>query len=117
MRSECNRSRPGEQRRGRLMVEMGLHRPGDEVKDALRLLPTGFDDGEDRLHKATSPFALGAERQFSPNDRMTQAALAGVVGRLNAVDLQERPKPFSMIVQFLTHALQPRVGAKDPAQQ
>ena len=41
---------------------MGLDCFCDEGEDALRLLPTGFDDSEDRLHKATSPFAPGAER-------------------------------------------------------
>ena len=57
------------------------------------------------------PGRFGAERELPPDDRVTQGALAGVVGRLDPLDMQKRPQPLPMVVQFPTHAHQPWVAA------
>ena len=77
----------------------------------------GFDHGEDRLHEAAALGALCAERQFPPDHRGTQGALADVVGRLDPFDVQERPQPIAMIVQSGAHSHKLRVAAEHPAQQ
>ena len=99
------------------MVEVSLDRFGDEGEDTAGLLSASLDDGQNRFYEPAASGALSPERELSPDDRMTQAALAGVIGRLDPVDVEERPKPLPMIVQLLAHPIEPRVAAIDSAQQ
>src|SRR6516164_1225884 len=91
---------------------------GREVFEAVAgLSMAGFHDGQDRLHEAAATGALGAERQLPPDYRRTQGTFADVVGRLDSLDVEERPKPVAMAIQRLTHPDQLRVAAEHPAQQ
>ena len=78
--------------------EVGLNGFGDEVEGAAFLLAAGFDDGEHRFDEAAAVGALRAERELSPDHGVTQGPLAGVVGRLDPLDANERPQPIAVIV-------------------
>jgi hypothetical protein len=99
------------------MVEVSLDRFGDKGEDVAGLLSARFDDGQNRLHEAASTSAWRAERELSPDDRVPQATLAGVVGRFHSLDIQQRPEPIAMLVQSVAHPLQTRVAAINSAQQ
>lgn len=99
------------------MVEVGLDRFGDEGEDVARLLSARLDDREDRFDDPAPRGALGPERQFSPDHRVTQAAFTGVVGRLDLLNIKERPKPLPMIIEFPAHADEPWIAAARSAQQ
>jgi hypothetical protein len=90
-----NHSRLGEQRGSGLVSEVSFDCFGDEGKDVAGLLAARLDDRQDRFHEATPLGALRAERQFSSDHRVTQGALAGVVGRFDPFGVQKRPEPQS----------------------
>ena len=86
------------------MVEVSFDGGSDEGEDVLGLLAAGFHDGQQGFHEAAARGALGAEREFSPDHRMPQGALASVVGGLDAFYVHEGPQPLAMIREFLRHA-------------
>lgn len=99
---------------GLLLVEVVLDGPGDVVDHGEVLLAAGFDGGQQGFDKPASLFALGAETQLSPDDRMTQAAFRRVIGRLDALHLKKCPQPFTVIEKLTTHPIH---GSAMTAQQ
>ena len=97
--------------------EVGLHRVRDVLEAVARLAMAGFDNCQDRFHKAAAAGALSAERQLPPDHRRAQGALADVVGRLDSFEIQERPQPVAVIVQRSAHAGQFRIATEHAAQQ
>ena len=77
---------------------------GDKVEDARVLLAASFNGGEHRLHEPAPGRALCAKRELPPNHRVTQRALAGVVGRLDPFHFQKGPQAIAMIIQRAAHA-------------
>ena len=73
----------------------------DELEDAPALFLAGLDDGQHRFDEAVAAFALGAETQLAPDHSVTQAAFAGVVGRLDYRITQERPQVLFVMIEFL----------------
>jgi hypothetical protein len=51
---------------------MSIDRTSQEVEGVAALLAAGFHHRQHRLDEATAVGALGAKRELSPNDRMTQ---------------------------------------------
>ena len=78
---------------------MGLDCCRDIGEDVAGLLPAGLDHRQHRLDKAAATRALRAEGQLTPDDRVPQGALTGVVGRLDLL-LQECPQPLPVLVQL-----------------
>lgn len=64
-------------------MEMSLDRASDVIDDGAVLLAAGFNDSEHCFDEPASLFALCSETQFSPDDRMTQAAFRRVIRWLN----------------------------------
>jgi hypothetical protein len=58
--------------------EVGVHGLADDVEDVSGLLAARLDDRQDRFDESTASSALRAERQFSPDDRVTQTVLTGM---------------------------------------
>ena len=77
----------------------------------------GFNDGQDSLDKSATVCALSAEGKFSPDDCRTQCTLTGIVGRLDALNVQKCPQPISMNEQRLTHTVEFLVSAENTAQE
>ena len=65
------------------------------------LLAAGFDDGQQGFDKAAAGCALGAEREFAPDDCVTQRAFAAVVRRFQARDFPEQPQLVETVEQFI----------------
>ena len=99
------------------MVEVAGDCIGDEREYAAVLLTAGFDDREQRFHEPAAGGALGAEREFPPDHRVTQRPLRRVVRRFDSGHIQERPQPLAMVMQLPAHAGQSRVTAEVAAQQ
>ena len=70
---------------------------GDEGEDVALLLPAGFDHAQQGLHEAAARSTLGAEGQLSPDHRVTQGPLAGVVGWFDACVIEERPQSSTVV--------------------
>src|SRR5260370_32050124 len=96
---------------------MSLQRAGQIVEHAARLLTAGLHDRENSGDEAAAMSALCPKRQLSPDHRVPQGALAGIVRRLDTFDLQEGPKPSAMLVQFLAHAIDGGIATPQYAQQ
>ena len=97
--------------------EVGLDGGGQVGPGIALLLVAGDDHAEQGFHEAAAVLALRAEREFAPDHGVTQTSLGGVVGGFDAVDIEEGPQPFAMVVQLLAHADQSWVAAEDSAQQ
>ena len=80
--------------------EINLDRGGQIVEGTAILLAAGFDDREHGLNEATATGALCAERKLAPDHRVSQRALAGVLGRLDLFVTDQRPQPVAMRVDF-----------------
>ena len=91
-----------------LFGEVGLDSLGGRGQHVLVLLAAGFDRAQQRFHEAAVVFALRAEAQLTPDHGMSQTSLSGVVGRFDAVGLQERPQPVAMTRQLPAHAIRLR---------
>jgi hypothetical protein len=64
------------------------------------------------------PAALcAAEGKLAPDHRVTERTLAGVVRRLDAFDLQERPEPIAMAVKLAAHSLKIATAALRSGEQ
>ena len=90
---------------------------GHELKDVAGLLTAGFDDGQERFDEATALSVLGAEAEFTPDDRRTKCSLADVVGGLDAFVVEERPQSAAVLQQSLAGARGLRVTTAQPAKQ
>ena len=82
---------------------------GEEVEDVAGLLAAGFEDGQQGFEEAAAFRALGAEAEFAGDHGGTQGSFAGVVGRFDAVVIEERPQPAAMLEEFLAGACGLRV--------
>ena len=80
-----------------------------QAKTLRRLAAAGFDDGQQTLDEPTAGRRLRAERELSPDHRVPQRLLGGVVGRLDAFDLDESPQVFAVFHEFLAEAVRQRV--------
>ena len=99
------------------MSEVGSHRLSQMDEDVSPLLAARLDDGQDGGDESASVAALRAERQLPPDHRVAQGALADVVGEFYSFDLQKRPEPLAVCIQFLAHAHHFAVSAEPSAQQ
>ena len=72
----------------------------------------GAGGGERAFGESLAVVALGAEREFSVDDRCAERALGGVVRRLDAVDGDERPERGPDLEQVVR---EPPVPASAPA--
>ncbi len=93
---------------------MCLEGCGEEVEGVSSLLAAGFDDGEERFDEAAAAFALGAERQCPPDDRVTQRLLRAVVGRFDTGDVGEGPELVEAVEQTVAQRDRRRVGTLLP---
>ena len=85
-------------------MEVRLNRFGNVGKYVPILLATGFDHAQHRFHESAAGSALRAERQLSPNHRVPQRSLAGIVCRLDIIVLQKRLQVVHAIQNVLAHA-------------
>ena len=96
---------------------MGLDSLGDVGEHVPFLEPTGFDHRQGPLYEPTPLGTLGAEAEFSPDDRMPQGTFGRVVGGLDIVFIDKLPEPIPMVVQLGAHANQPGIARARPAQE
>lgn len=78
---------------------------GEPGEGVARLATAGFDHRQQAFDEAASLCGLCAEGELSPNHRVTQGALGGVVGRLDACDVHEGPQVVLVFDKFLAEAL------------
>ena len=74
-------------------------RLGDEVVDAALRLTKRRVDSPDTLLEPTTVVRMGAERGLPYDDRATNGALGDVVGRLDAVVVDEGPERVGVLEQ------------------
>ena len=84
----------------------GVGKPSEGVAV---LASAGFDDGEQSFDESAAGRGLRAEREFSPDDGVPQRLLGGVVGRLDAGDIDEGPEVFLVLDEFPAEATRARV--------
>jgi len=82
---------------------------GDEGEDVTVLLTAGFDHAQQRRDEAAAAPASGypalrAERQLSPDHRVTQRPFTGIVRRLDIAMIQKRPQRIEAIEDMPAHA-------------
>ena len=65
-----------------------------ELPDIPLLLPQGGGDREQAATADSTAGGLDAKADFALNHRLAQGSLGSVVGRFDAVDLQEGPQGF-----------------------
>lgn len=73
-----------------------------ELPDIPALLPQGGGDGEQSAAADGTAGGLDAKADFALNHRLAQRSLSGVVGGLDALDLQKRPEGIAALQHLLT---------------
>lgn len=96
---------------------MGVDSFADEGEDVSGLLAAGLDDRQDCFREPASRCTLGPDRQFSPDHRVTQGPLSGIVGRFHPLDIQKLPEPLPLSVQPVAHPIKPGVSLETAAHQ
>src|SRR5450759_4932444 len=112
----------GEQR-DRVAARIVGEHIGEVGEERAALQPAALRYGEQPLCRALAVLGLAAQGELAVDDRAAQAALGGVVGRLDAVELAEGPQRRPQREQVLgegagvpvTGALA-RVGLEQPPQ-
>ena len=86
---------------------MCLEGCGEEVEGVSSLLAAGCDE-------AAAGVALGAERQFPPDDGVTQRLFRAVVGRFDTGNVGEGPELVEAVEQAVAQRDRRRVGTLLP---
>ena len=76
---------------------------------------TGFGNGQHSLDEPASCFALRSEGKLAVDDSRAQGTFGGVVRRLDPLNLDKRPEPLSVVVQFPAHPDEALVSAAPAA--
>ncbi len=99
------------------MLEVAFDRARQVRENRTALQTARLADRQHAFDETAARRALSPKRQFAVNDRRTKRSFRGVVGRFDALNFHERPKPFSMSGEFATHSHEARIAAKRSAQQ
>ena len=93
-----------------MLGDAGLDCLRDVVEHAAFLKPAGLNDGQHAFDEEAALHALSAERRLPPDHCMTKRSFGGVVGRLDAFVVNERPEPLPVRVELIAHAREPLVS-------
>src|SRR5262245_10495269 len=91
---------PAQQRRWGSAVPPGLDAVAQEGQHVLALLPTSMHDRQYALHEPAPLRAVCPTARLAPQHPLPLGPPPGVVGRLHALDINERPQPPLVGKQF-----------------